>query len=222
MPFGDRLDSLLAYRRGERSALEQIYRGHVRVVERYLLALARESGADELAQANVIADLIQEVFVRAFSARGREGYDGVRAIGGYLLGIARNCFFDLRRAGRREVLKDPAEVQVALEALEARPATWSEPLVSTVLATFLAGLPAATRAVCEQRFVLGRSQDEVADATGLSRKQLRTAEKHLRVGLRKALAHAGISLSEVRMIVADAPDASVAAAAPRRVEPSAP
>jgi DNA-directed RNA polymerase specialized sigma24 family protein len=62
-----------------------------------------------VARATVIADLVQEVFVRAFSTDARHAYDGRREYGHYLAAIARNCFIDLLRARRREILIDPED-----------------------------------------------------------------------------------------------------------------
>jgi len=45
--------------------------------------------------------------------------------------------------------------------------------------------------------VLGRSQVDASAALGVSRGAMRNREDHLRNGLRKALARAGISLREL-------------------------
>lgn len=190
-----------AFRRGRRDALEAVYRHYVCNVERYLLALARTNGPGEMAQAAAISDLLQEVFTRAFAEGQRQAYDGLRPYGPYLLGIARNCFLDMRRAAAREVLKTPQDVGQDLDIIESPPIAWSEPRIAEILGSFLAAAPAAVRAVCEQRFVLGRSQEEVASSLGLSRKEVRTAEDSLRRGLRKALARAGVSLGETRLLL---------------------
>jgi RNA polymerase sigma-70 factor (ECF subfamily) len=189
------------FRRGRREAFEEVYRAYVLTVERYLTGLAR--GAGEMAQASAISDLVQEVFVRAFAAKGRQGYDGLRPYGAFLLGIARNCFFDARRARGWEVLQAPEKMPIDLEGEE--PPCWSDPGVSRVLATFLAELPSTLQKICEGRFVLGQSQEEVSAALDLSRKQLRTAEKHLRRDIRRAFVHAGISPRELHLMVVESP-----------------
>jgi hypothetical protein len=96
-----------SFRVGQREALERVYRSHIRFVERYLRAMARARGLIELSQSSVVADLIQDVFVRAFATRARLSYDGVRDYGGYLGAIARNCFIDLLRTRGREVPTAP-------------------------------------------------------------------------------------------------------------------
>jgi DNA-directed RNA polymerase specialized sigma24 family protein len=52
-------------------------------------------------------DLVQEVFIRAFSGRVRECFDGIRDFRPYLNTIARNCFLDTVRKHGREVLVPP-------------------------------------------------------------------------------------------------------------------
>src|SRR4051812_28203726 len=107
--FDQHPDLLLAFREGRRQALELVYRAYVRSVERYLRALGRLGTRAETMPAATVADLVQEVFIRAFSVEARRAYDGLRDYGTYLATIARNCFIDLLRARSREVLLAPAD-----------------------------------------------------------------------------------------------------------------
>jgi RNA polymerase sigma factor (sigma-70 family) len=198
--FRGQPDLLRAFREGRRDALETVYRAHVRAVDRYLRALARRCGDHALAQTSTIADLLQEVFVRAFSDAGRNGYDGIRDYAPYLTSIARNCFVDAQRARGREVPTPPDDLSLAVDCTfdtaDAEPG-WCEPRVLEVLAGYLRDLGPEISGVYEQRFVLGRSQESACEALGMTRRSLRTAENHLRRGLRKALSRAGISLREL-------------------------
>jgi RNA polymerase sigma factor (sigma-70 family) len=196
--FRERPELLVAFRDGRRDALECVYRTYVRSVEQHLRGLARARGRTELAQASAIADFLQDVFIRAFSPPARRGYDGLRPYGPYLMTIARNRFIDALRAGDRETSKDLDDLPLDLAEMAVEPRAFWEPRVLAVLAVYLDALPGVMRQVCEQRFVLGRSQDEVSAALGLSRRSLRTAEARLRDGLRTALVRAGISLQELR------------------------
>jgi RNA polymerase sigma factor (sigma-70 family) len=170
----------------------------VRDVDCALRTLARASGYAAMAQPNAIADLLQEVFVRAFSPAARNAYDGIRDFKPYLLTIARNCFLDTLRATGREVPRRPEELALVLDADVSELEGWADPRVVAAVEGFLRGLPPVVQGVCEQRLVLGRSQAEVSAALGLSRAEIRTSEGHLRRGLRKALVQAGISLQELR------------------------
>ena len=149
---------LEAFRQGERWALERVYRTYVRMLDRYLHALARAGHAAELDDPGAIADLLQEVFVRALSPGARLAYDGSRPYGPYVRKIARNLFVDQLRARCRvaeesldAVLKDVANLPSECEEL-------ADPRVSVVLTTYVAALAPPLRGVYEQRFVLGNSQ----------------------------------------------------------------
>ncbi|MGC4093584.1 MAG: RNA polymerase sigma factor [Polyangiaceae bacterium] len=196
--FAENPDLLGAFRAGERRALEQVYRTHVRPIERYVYSLCRAAGAYELLQTSTLADLLQEIFIRAFSHNARQAYDGVRDYQHYLRAIARNCFVDALRARGREVLKAPEEFLLDPCEPEAEPDAHCDPRIVAVLQAYLGELTPGLDGVYRQRFVLGRSQDEASAALGLSRRQLRTAEQRLRVGLRRALLLAGLLRGEVR------------------------
>jgi RNA polymerase sigma factor (sigma-70 family) len=195
--FPDDPGLLMAFREGRREALEMVYLLHVRLVEQNLRAMARARGLTELSQASVVADLLQDVFVRAFSDDARRAYDGVREYRKYLGAIARNCFIDLWRSRSREVLTSPDDLKLETDSGMGAADSY-DPRVAAVLARYIADLRITLKGVYEQRFVLERSQDEAAAALGLSRRSLRTGEERLRRGLRKALRKAGISLDEVR------------------------
>ena len=191
--------------------LEHVYRTYQRSVERNLRASARAHGAVELAQASAVADLSQEVFVRAFSEAARTGYDGQRPFGPYLGSIMRNCLMDALRARGREVLREPSELRLELEleleaAYEQREDVGQDPKVASLLSNYIASLAPALASIYWQRFVLGQSQEQTSVALGLSRGGVRNAEKKLRGGLRRLLVGAGVFLPDAR--ASNAPIAS--------------
>ncbi len=188
---------LIAFRQGERAALEAVYRAYVRAVERYLRALARRTGAHELGQASAIADLLQDVFIRAFSAAGRNGFDGIRDYAPYLTSIARNCFIDAQRARGREVPTSPDDLSLAVDEAAEVDGGGCDPKTAAVVSAFVGALGPQLKRIYEERFVLGRSQEVASAQLGLSRRAIRTGENRLRVGLRKALVRAGISLRDI-------------------------
>ena len=181
---------LVAFREGRPAALERVYRFYVRPVDTYLVALARWVGAPEMSQPSTSADLIQEVFIRAFSEPARLAFDGLREYSPYLNTIARNCFFDALRKRRREVLTDPAQLPLTVENPADGEQVYDVKVVA-VLEAYLKDLPSSLKGVYTQRFELGQSQEAACEALGMSRRSLRTGEEHLRRGLRKALQLAG-------------------------------
>ena len=190
--FESHPELLRPFQEGRRDVLERLYRSHVRSVERYLYALARASAAPVLVQRNALADLLQEVFIRALSPTARASFDGTRPFGPYLRAIARNCFIDALRAHGRDPLSAADGSLPDIDAEGEDPEFSVEPAVQTVLNGYLDSLSDRLRGVYEQRFVLGNSQESACKALGLSRRQIRTEEERLRAGLRKALSRASL------------------------------
>jgi RNA polymerase sigma factor (sigma-70 family) len=177
---------LAAYRDGCPIALAAVYRDHVRALDVYFRALARGAGAPELRQASVVQDLLQEAFIRAFSAPARRAYDGQRDFSPYLKAIARNCFIDAWRKRQLEARLIAFDAPSRLEGL----AVSEEPPDPEMVATLersLSELCPSLRQLYEARFDRGLSQEAACKALGLSRRSLRTLEARLRRDIRKAL-----------------------------------
>ena len=186
------------FRAGDPVALTRIYWSHVARVERLIqlgpslrdgVAVRGAGGSPDL------ADMVQDVFIKAFSAAGREGFDGLRSYCNYLLTIARNVLIDrFRREGTvRSGIKGVA-LDLALAAAERQDEEppWTDPARVAVVQTYLAGLSPELRAFHHQRYGLDVSQEAAAAALGLTRQRVRTLEKRLRSGLARALAKAGL------------------------------
>src|SRR5882724_2428304 len=93
-------DLLQAFRAGQREVVEQVYWAYVDRVERIVrygfhsVPMQRHvSGVP----ASEVADLVQEVFVRAFRESARLSYDGLRDYAPFLGTIARNVLVDSAR-----------------------------------------------------------------------------------------------------------------------------
>lgn len=191
-----------AFRAGEREALAAMYRNYLPVVSRYLRALTRRRGNMAGAQDAAVEDLAQEVFLRAFSAAARVGYDRAHDFVPFLLTIAKNRFRDLcRREGREEPWEQEKfhahpGGETATQAAELPGAsTELDAAVLLVLSSYVHALPEELRRVYDLRFAKEESQESAAKALGLSRAQLRTREKRIKTGLRIAIRSAGIDLA---------------------------
>jgi len=194
--FGDDPLLLAAFRAGEDAALAVIYRRYAEAVGVHLTTLARATGAVELAQPSAVADLLQEVFARAFSASARASYDERRPYGPYLNAIAKNCLVDLLRKRRHDLareLRDPASCD---RGHANRDDDEIEQTSIAVVETYVSGLSDPLRDVYEQRFAIGLTQKAACDVLGITRRALRTAETHLKRGAREALFVAGVLASE--------------------------
>jgi RNA polymerase sigma-70 factor (ECF subfamily) len=196
---------LRGFRRGDPDALEAVYLAHVREVEGWVRGALLRSG--RLTHAD-LADLVQDVFLRAFSESARASYDGLRPYPPFLMTVARNLFIDwARRTGREvprsDILDGPlagegqpgagaaaqASTEGAVGAGEGEPFA---PAVVAVADAYVQSLPDELRRIHHQRFVVGSPQRQAAEALGISRQTLRTLEKRLVIGLRRRLREAGM------------------------------
>jgi RNA polymerase sigma-70 factor (ECF subfamily) len=182
-------DVFNGFRAGRRDVLELIYRhNRCEVVVLVRLWLRR---AGQLSDANV-ADLVQDVFAKAFAENARRAYDGVRPYGPFLARIARNTVVDWLRARRRERRADVDFLLVADSATSTlEPPLFPSHLLA-VTQQFVSTLPSDLRGVHEYRFHADESQMRAARALGLSRQQLRTLERRLLAGLRRHLRDAAV------------------------------
>ena len=189
---------LAGFRAGKPEALTAVYWEYVRKVEHLLRAgfELRSQGTwikGVGGQPDDLDDLLQEVFARAFSEKGRRGYDGLRDYGPYLYAIARNVLIDRARAAGREIVVSLAELEAAVEtgAETGDTPPWAAPATMKVVEEYLATLPRDLRMVHTLRYEEGRSQEQAAEKLGVGRQTLRTLERRLRDGLTAALALAG-------------------------------
>ena len=196
MVFVGKPDLLLRFRRGDCAALETVYWAYVdrvtRVVQAVVNGYLTATGERIRFGRTELGDLVQEVFVRAFSPACRQRYDGNRPYGPYLGQIARNVVADHWRVMRRQVAVDVAPLLEAL-SLEAGAVenAWADQETIAVVEAYLASLCPEMRRVHEALYVQGLSQRDAAAALGLGRQALRGIEARMREGLRRELCRAG-------------------------------
>lgn len=197
MIFLDDRSLLDRFRRAERGALEAVYRSYLADVvalvrSGFVLGDARIPGvADRGAQ----LDVAHDVFLKAFSQKGRSSYDGLRPYRPFLLRIAKNALIDRARASGREIAVDqealdaelpPASVDGAEERLH-----WERLRAGTQ--AFLAGNDDELRTLVRLRFEEGLSQAQVAEAMKITRRRVRTVEQRARDGLEAFLRARGLT-----------------------------
>jgi RNA polymerase sigma factor (sigma-70 family) len=191
--FRGKPDLLRGFRAGDRAAIETIYRAYVDKVTnivRFGFRLPGGGSAPGLrVNAAEIADVVQEIFLKAFAESARASFDGIREYGPYLYAISRNVLADWSRRSGRELPAHPALLQEA----EAEAPTdddvgpWGDPETVALARRYVDGLEPQLKQVHQARFVTGLSQRDAADQLGVGRQTLRTLEGRLRDGLRKEL-----------------------------------
>jgi len=191
-PFPEDRALLDAFRRGDRAALTRVYRAYSPRVLAYLSRgfRVRADGATTGARVGPL-DLDaahQETFVRAFSDRVRQAYDGLRPYEGFLLAIARSAAVDtLRSAGKLARNSVPLEEAPELQSLVAEHTSPEDSALAAELRVlvgrFLARLSPDERRFADFRFVERLSQEVAGASLGLSRQEARTCEARLKRAL---------------------------------------
>jgi RNA polymerase sigma factor (sigma-70 family) len=206
--LSERRELLDRFRRGERQALEEVYRHHVSDVAAFLSrGFTFQSRERTLrfvgyTQPFDLDNALQETFARAFKESARLGYDGLHSYKNYLLAIARNLVLDEFR--NREVAMSPFIDQLdaggsveaaAHEGEDAAPAATVADAPSAgvsaeqelmrnelgrLYAGFVARLDERDRTFFRHRFEEQQTQVDAGARAGLSHMQARTLEKKLR------------------------------------------
>lgn len=186
------------FRRGDRDALHTVYRHYVTDVARFLTrgftfdSKGRHCAFRGFRGGYEIEAALQEIFRRAFEARARQAYDGLRPYRPYLLRIARNAVInDLKakqpilfryRAGQPVILESsPQEDPDRVPEPSASPEDVAEAReVHELVIAFKAQLDERELSVFQARFEQGLSALRAGEAVGLTRSQIRTTESNLR------------------------------------------
>ncbi|MBV1861105.1 MAG: sigma-70 family RNA polymerase sigma factor [Nannocystaceae bacterium] len=183
---------LKAFRNGEPKALERVYFEHATALElRLRQGLSRGGTRMGGLRDPDVRDVLQEVFIRAFSASSRSRYDGIRPFGTWLQTIARNFLID--RARRRGLPQAEADLlDFVPDDAEGAEETLLDVELQAATALFVDGLDPEHRRFVELRFEQEQSQEDVARAMNLTRRRVRTLEKHVRLGLHAFLSERGL------------------------------
>jgi len=193
--FVRRRELLDAFRRGERSALTEVYNHYV---DRIALVLRRGFRLDATSIAIPGAsdsererELLHQTFVNAFSEKARLTYDGLKPYQPYLLRIAKNLLLDDgRRMGRvilsatphleydhgePEDLALPPDEELSFRQLRATTFDYCQTLEPTL------------QQFVKLRFEDSQSQQIVAETLKVSRRTVRAWEEEVVEGLRRYL-----------------------------------
>jgi RNA polymerase sigma factor (sigma-70 family) len=205
-----------SFKKGDRDAMDQVYRHYHRGVTAFLRkGFTFRSGTGHFFFKGIqdnsdLRSAVQEVFRRAFEDRARQSYNGVNSFTNWILAIGRNMVINQFRnreiafsdyisptdeRGHLTVMDDEITEEFS-GILYGRP---SKPQDSVFEHGELKGLiDAFTKELSEHdrkllilRFAEGLGQEETAKLLGSTRMKVRTAESRLRSRLRAYMRHSG-------------------------------
>ena len=200
---------LCAFREGRPEALREVYLFYIDQIIAIL-----NSGFTDRNTSNYIRgvrdperrrELLQEIFIRAFSKSARTAYDGIRPYKSFLATIAGNLMIDALRADARDPLSDRRreteevlsrsastdEGNTDVEGDDAEAALhWRRCLRESDL--YVATLDELSKEFVRYRFQEELSERDAAQKLNLSRSKVRTLERRIRGGLRRHLRQRGL------------------------------
>jgi RNA polymerase sigma factor (sigma-70 family) len=203
-------DLLDRFRRKDKDALSAVFYHYVDFVEGIVRSGFHDSGSGRyvygITDPDMVRDLVQTVFSRAFSPGAVLAYDGIRPYRNYLATIARNVFIDFYRKRTRdplayvvtpfEALSDVADessdspephqaVRGPAVAFSETDLHWKRCLA--VAEQYIETLPEEMRRFVELRYRQSLAQAAVAQQMKISRWRVRYFEMRLESGLRRCL-----------------------------------
>lgn len=207
---------LEAFKRGDRAAMEEVYRHYVGGVTAFLRkGFTFHSGKGNFYFRGIFdpSDLkaaVQEVFRRAFEEKARRAYNGINSFSNWVLAISRNMVINQFR--NREIAFSeyisPSDERGHLTILDDEVTErftgllYGEPSrhqhvkvedqeLEGLMGKFMAQLSDYDKQLMMLRFAEGHGQEETAELLKSTRMKVRTAEARLRTRLRAYLRHSG-------------------------------
>jgi RNA polymerase sigma factor (sigma-70 family) len=182
-------ERLERFRSGDREVLTEVYRFYVGPLQNVLrqgFSVNVEDRVLHIPGLNEPTDVetaCQEVFLRAFRASARAGYDGERSYANYLYRIARNWRIDTFRRHRRERPIDDAQVAELEDPSPSAQEQLVDHELERLIQAYLETVPERDRSYFLGRLAEGRSQTEAAGVLGMTRIQGRRIEARVKTGL---------------------------------------
>lgn len=212
MELKDNPELVERFRRGDREVLTELYRAHVeeiRVVLERGFSFASKGTSIRFRgfrEPFRLQEVLQEVFVHAFREKARLAYQPTRPFRPYLVTIARNWVIDRYRRERTE-----AALFVAIDDLAAEAESTEEAMdrhavrigevtpeqlayqqqLSRALKTFVDALDQEDALVLTEHLMGDLTQQEVAEALGTDRNEVRKRIRQMRERLLRHLKHTG-------------------------------
>jgi len=207
---------LEAFKRGERAAMDEVYRHYVSGVNAFLRkGFTFRSGRGNfyfrgIQEPSELNSGVQEVFRRAFEDKARASYNGVNSFTNWVLAIARNMIINQFRnreiafsdyiapsdeRGHLAIIDDEVTEEYS-GVLYAQNTARQDTRLETeelkqLIGEFMGELTEHDRKLLILRFAEGKGQEETATLLGSTRMKVRTSEAKLRSRLRAYLRNTG-------------------------------
>ena len=191
------------FRAGDKAALSEVYFFYINEIEGLIRSGHKTPNAFFIRDLDKQQDLVQEIFIRAFSKPARTAFDGLRPYKPYLLSIAKNVIIDYLRRLPKEALgfslNDGDDEQlinayssgiirdIETESRESG-VHWERCL--SVSKDYVASLSETQQRFIELRFRQEMPQLLVAKSLKMTRWKVRALEKKIQAGLKKYLIRA--------------------------------
>lgn len=205
-----------AFKKGDRQAMDVVYRHYHRGVLSFLRkGFSFRSGTGHfyfkgIQDVNELQNAVQEVFRRSFEDRARASYNGVNSFTNWVLAIGRNMVINQFRnreiafsdyispsdeRGHLTIMDDEIteEFSGILYGRPSRPqdTQFENNELKGLMDEFTGDLSEQDQRILALRFAEGLGQEETAKALGSTRMKVRTAESRLRNRLRAKLRKTG-------------------------------
>lgn len=205
-----------AFKKGDRDAMDVVYRHYHRGVTSFLRkGFTFRSGTGHfffkgIQDPNELNNAVQEVFRRSFEDRARASYNGVNSFTNWVLAIGRNMVINQFRnreiafsdyispgdeRGHLTIMDDEVteEFSGILYGRPSRPqdTQFENNELKGLMDEFTGDLSEQDQRILALRFAEGLGQEETAKALGSTRMKVRTAESRLRNRLRAKLRTTG-------------------------------
>lgn len=195
--FDGRRDRLDAFRAGDPATLTELFHAFVddvaSLLRRGFRLDARNLVIRGIADAEREKELVQEVFLRAFSPRARLAFNGLLPFRPYLLQIARNLLVDeWRKQGNGRVEVSTTELEAAATLEPSADDELEDRTLRAATAEWCKALSPELREFVRLRFEVGLSQAALAEQLRVSRRHVRTIEKDVQDGLHAHLRKLGL------------------------------
>jgi RNA polymerase sigma factor (sigma-70 family) len=189
------------FREGDKGALSEVYYFYISDIETLIRSHSKASSLFLSRAYDRQQDLVQEIFMRAFSESARKGYDGLRPFKPYLMSIAKNIIIDYLRKLPREALgislndEDDAQFVAAFasgaisntedESSRESGVHWDRCLSASQ--KYVSSLDETQQKFVDLRFKQEMPQLSVAKSLKMTRWKVRALEKKIIDGLKKYL-----------------------------------